>query len=141
MTQRGVVIKINGENAEVQVLRTSMCGDSCAGCKGGCTPSTQTVYAVNETQAFLHIGDVVTLETETDKVLGATAAVYLWPLIGLFLGFFLAQRFSKSELLCAFCALLGCGLCFILLRFWDKYTKKKRNLLVRITDILVRKGE
>lgn len=141
MTQRGVVIKTDGQNAEVQVLRTSMCGDSCASCKGGCTPTTQTVSAVNETQETLYIGDIVALETETGKILGASSAVYLWPLAGLFIGFTLSQRFTASELICAFFALLGCVLCVLLLRFWDRNIKKKNKLLVRITDILVQKGE
>lgn len=141
MTQRGIVTKIRSDGIEVRVLRTSMCADNCASCKGGCSPAAQTVFATNDTQSALHVGDIVGLETDTKQVLGTSAAVYFVPLVGLFLGYFLAAQWTQSELLCALCALLGCAICFVLLRILDAQVRRKHQLLVRITDIFVQKNE
>ena len=140
MTQRGIVEKIDGTQITVSVVKTSMCGDSCASCKGGCKPDNQSVQAVNETGELLHAGDVVQLQTETGKVIGASAVVYLIPLVCLFLVYFLVQSLNQSEIVCALCALGAMLVSLVFLRIFDSYIKRKNALLVRITDILLRKG-
>ncbi len=141
MRQRGIVTHIDASHIEVNVVKTSMCGENCAGCSGGCMPGTQTVQAQNETGKNLSIGDVVLLETETNKIIGAAAVVYLLPLVCLFLVYSLVGRYTQSELICAGAALASMLLCLLCLRIVDRFIKGKNALLVRITDILVQKGE
>ena len=140
MTQRGIVEKIDGTQITVSVVKTSMCGDNCASCKGGCATTSQTVQAVNETNEALRPGDVVQLETETGKVIGVSAVIYLLPLVCLFLVYFIVQSFTKSEIVCALCGLGAALLSLFFMRIFDRYIKRKNALLVRITDIVLRKG-
>lgn len=138
MTQRGIVEKIDGTQITVLVAKTSMCGENCASCKGGCMPGTQQVLAVNHTGESLCIGDSVLLETETGKVLGASAAVYLVPLVCLFASYFIAQSFTESELVCALLSVAALFVSLFGMRLLDRVVHKKRTLLVQITEILRR---
>ncbi len=140
MTQRGTVTDIQNTQIFVRVAKASMCGENCASCKGGCTPCEQTVLAVNETNEALRIGDVVRLETETAKVIGNAAAVYLLPLLCLFVSYFVANQFTASELFCALAAMLCMAAAFCLLRIFDTYIKRKNTFLVRITEVLKKSG-
>ena len=136
MTQRGIVTHIHGEQITVTVAKQSMCGESCASCKGGCTPGTQQVLAVNHTGEALSVGDSVQLETETGRVLGISAAVYLVPLVCLFASYFIAQGFTKSELVCALLSVAALLASLFGMRVLDRAVHKNRTLLVRITEIL-----
>ncbi len=136
MTQRGIVTEIKNTQVLVRVAKTSMCGESCASCKGGCTPGEQTVLAVNETGKALHTGDVVALETETGKVIANAAMVYLVPLACLFAAYVIAAAFTPSELICALAAMLAATLALFCIRSWDRFIKRKNAFLVRITEIL-----
>ncbi len=138
MTQRGIVTQINGTQITVLVARQSMCGENCASCKGGCMPSTQQVHAVNQTGEALFVGDSVLLETETGKVLGASAAVYLVPLVCLFASYYIAQSFTESELVCALLAVAALFISLFGMRLLDRAVHKNRTLLVQITEILRR---
>jgi len=135
LTQRGIVTDINDNKISVLVAKVSMCGENCASCKG-CAPSSQTAYAINETQETLHIGDSVLLETQTDRVIGMAAVVYCLPLLCLFAAYFIAAYALQSELYCALIALGAALLSLLLLRILDRHIKKKNTFLVRITKIL-----
>lgn len=141
MTQHGIVEQISGTQVYVRVAKTSMCGENCASCKGGCTPGEQTVLAVNETDEALQPGDVVLLETETGKVIANAALVYLLPLLCLFIAYFIAAAYTQSELVCALAALLSSLCAFLLIRIWDIYIKRKNTFLVRICQVLKKNNE
>jgi len=79
MEQVGTVSCVNGSFATVTVNRTTSCGENCAHCKGGCTPTTVSCEAKNSAGA--KIGDVVRIETNTKKVLGAAFFLYMFPLL------------------------------------------------------------
>lgn len=91
MTQVAAVKRLVGGNqAEVLVQRRSACGHSCETC-GGCGPESAaqvTVVAVNEVGA--RPGDTVRVESESRRVLGMAAALYLIPFLLLFAGYLLA---------------------------------------------------
>lgn len=76
--------------AEVLCRRVSACSgncDRCGGCQEG-TPQTVSVLAWNPIGAGP--GDRVVVSSESGKVLGAAAAVYLVPLLLMLPGIFLA---------------------------------------------------
>ena len=79
MEQIGTVVKSDGKDAVVCVNRVSACGENCAHCKGGCTPTKAYAKAENEIDASM--GDTVKIETETSEVIKASAIVYFLPLV------------------------------------------------------------
>ena len=80
MIQRAVVISLEGDMAQIDVYRSSACGESCGGNCAICkTASTIRSQAVNEAGAAQ--GDLVEVETESGKVLGLAFISYILPII------------------------------------------------------------
>lgn len=96
MTQIATVRRLlEGERAEITVCRQSACGHDCAGC-GGCGPdSASQVTAVADNALGARPGDTVRVESGSGKVLGLAAAVYLFPFLLLFIGYYLAAGILK----------------------------------------------
>lgn len=116
MTETGVVKKIIGDKAVVAVVRKSSCGESCAGCTGGCRLSENTVTAENNIGA--KAGDVV--EIEGKAVLKKAFLVYIMPPALFFIAYFAAfaiTNHEKTAVICAVCTFLAV---FAVLHFLDK---------------------
>jgi len=73
------IVKTGGEWATVSILRASSCGENCAMCKGGCTPSETEIKARNTIDA--KTGDRVVLEIDDKNGLKAVFLAYIVPLI------------------------------------------------------------
>lgn len=89
MEQIGTVMKTEGNMAVVTVNRVSACGENCAHCRGGCTPTKVQARVVNGVGA--KVGDVVKLETETGAVIKASLILYFVPCVVAILGAVLAS--------------------------------------------------
>ena len=107
MTQSGVVTKLVGKNrAVVSVKRGSACGASCASCGGSCSfKNIVTAEAVNTVKAA--VGDSVTIESSTRKVLNVAFLVYIVPLITFFLAYGLAMALRLAEVHGVFIGIAG----------------------------------
>ena len=79
MEQIGTVKRTDGQNAYVMVNRVSACGENCAHCKGGCTPTSVLAKAQNCVGA--DVGDTVKLESDTKKVIFAAFILYMVPVL------------------------------------------------------------
>ena len=79
MEQIGTVKSVMGSMAEVKVHRVSACGENCAHCKGGCTPTDMVAKAENRVSA--KVGDAVKIESDTGKVILAAFLLYMVPLL------------------------------------------------------------
>ncbi len=138
MTQIATVQRLIGEaRAEIMVRRPSACGHDCASC-GGCGPDSMTqVIAIAENRVGARVGDTVRLESETGRVLGLAAVLYLLPFLLLFVGYFLASGlFSLGE-----GASFGVGLLFLLVGFGanafvDRRIRRRRPVQLRIVEVL-----
>ena len=137
MTQIATVKRLVGEkNAEVLVRRLSACGHDCASC-GGCGPdSAAQVTAVAENELGARPGDTVRVESESGRVLGMAAALYLVPLVLLFVGCFVASGVFKlgegaSMAVGIACLAIGFAANFLL----DRRTRK-RPVRYRIVEVL-----
>lgn len=97
MTQSAVVKKIldNGM-AEVLVNRGTACGGNCSSCGGTCSFQNKlTVTCGNPIGA--QVGDRVTIASQTRRILGAAALVYLVPVICFFVFYFLGTLLFPTE--------------------------------------------
>ena len=137
MTQIATVKRLVGEDrAEVVVHRLSACGHDCASC-GGCGPdSAARVTAVADNERGARPGDTVRVESESGRVLGMAAALYLAPLVLLFVGYFVASGVFKlgegsSVAVGVICLAVGFAANFLI----DRRTRK-RPVRYRIVEVL-----
>lgn len=138
MTQIATVKRLLGSNiAEVQVRRPSACGHDCKSC-GGCGPDTMTqVTAVAENEAGAHPGDTVRVESESRKVLGLAAVLYLMPVALLFVGYFAASGpLGQGEGISLIVGLCGMIVGFAVNILIDRRLRTKRSVRFRIVEVL-----
>jgi sigma-E factor negative regulatory protein RseC len=135
MTQNAVVTKIvNSTTAEVTVLRGTACGGNCSSCGGTCNYKNQiNTLALNKIAAA--VGDKVTVESRTSKVLGAAVLVYILPLVLFFVGYTISILLSLDEtpsiiisLVCFFLGIFG-------VVFSQRSSRHKRNITCEIISI------
>lgn len=128
MQQIGIVESKIGNRAEVRIARASACGEHCASCKGGCTPTEKVVVA--EDRAGAKPGDRVILAMGSGRVLLAAFLVYILPLFFLIGGYLAAAQFTKGEFVCILSGLAAMGICFVIVSRIDKRVKEKYCLFI-----------
>ena len=145
MRQKGTVTDVFEDTgvARVRVLRSAMCdgcenradGKSCACSLMVSKAKEMTVDAVNP--LFASPSDEVEIETESGTVLSYAAVVFLLPILGAALFYFLGERlFPASDFSWAF-ALVGFVLSFLPAVFVDR-VNRKRTPRIRIVSLLNR---
>ena len=133
MISRGKVIKTEGDKAVVRFVRQSACGGNCASC-AGCAESEITAEADNSIGAV--VGDTVTVESETSKVLKTAFLVYVCPLIAFIAVYFISVKYTGEERAAFISAAV-----FVLFWFLLGRIDKKKNISVRIMKINNGRGE
>ena len=133
MTQTAQVKRIVGDNmAEVAVTRQGACSHNCAECGGCATSIMPTVTAMAENRVGAREGDMVLIETPSEKLLGVAALVYLIPMIFLIAGYLVAQSLGFTS---GFCILFGVAAFAVsigLVFFLDRYVKEHRTFQFNI---------
>ena len=104
MRQRTTVESLEGKYAVVSVRRESACSGDCHKC-AGCGAVTQTLQVKAENLISARKGERVYIESVGSTVLWAAVLVYLIPLVGFFLGYFLGNLWDRRGLvsLLGFC--------------------------------------
>lgn len=146
MRQRAVVIRTEGKIAEIEVSRSSMC-DGCqknGGCEHHCelsgliAGSGKTMKTTAQNRIGAEAGDTVEVETESTKVLGYAALVFMMPMLVCAVFYFLASALFASETAGVIAAAVGFALSFVGISLFDRAKKKSLPDIV-IVDILERK--
>lgn len=123
MREVGVVESTNGNLAVVSVKRYTACGGSCANCSAKCNLKANQITVGNKIGAMP--GDVVEIEMKTSTVLKSAFKVYILPLLLFFLGYFLVEYKTRSQLFSLIGGLIVFGVTFIFLLIWDRLNKEK----------------
>ena len=128
---------IDHSRAEVAVKRQSACGHDCSQCGGGCSELmvSPTVAVVAENLVHAMPGDTVTVESSTQKILGAAVVVYLVPFLLFFVGYFLCGALSLAEGISIAVGVAGFVLGVLLAVLADRRTRRKKGITFRITAI------
>lgn len=131
MTGEARVVSLDGDYAVVESRRKSACkgchknaGEGCGVCGllGG--DSTVRTRALNRAGAA--VGDMVTVSTETRRVLWYAFIVFLMPVAAAFAGFWLGGLMSDGELLSAVLATGGMVLAFAGVWLYSRFVAGKR---------------
>lgn len=122
MLQTGIIRKLNNSEAEVEITRSSACGESCASC-GLCPGQTARVFAVNDLNA--QEGDTIVIDMADKKILGAAFLVYIVPIIMLIAGYFISNALFHDESLAILTGFIFLAVTFIVLMRLDRGLKRK----------------
>ena len=131
MVQTGLIKKLHGNIADVEIHRSTACGDNCASC-GLCNGRTTIVKAANAAGAAE--GDTVVIDMADKKVLGAAFLVYIVPLVLLVAGYFIGSALFKTEPGGIFTGFLLMLLSFLPIVFLDR--RSRQRYLPKITGIV-----
>lgn len=132
MMRKTGIVKTVGANAEVAIIRESSCGENCASCKGGCTPSETIIVAENKLGA--EVGDKVVLEMQDKNALTAAFVAYIIPLIALIAASGIVSYLGYGDGMVALCGMGAMAVCFLAVR---RITAIKADMFkVKIVDIL-----
>lgn len=137
MKQVGKIISIDGEYATLLVAKTSMCGENCASCKGGCKPTSQKVVARLDAKcASAQVGDMAVLEMDDKKVLLGAAVVYLLPLLAMLAAYIIADGIAHDELISIISALAASFFVFFSAKLLDNVLKNNKKYEIYVTKVL-----
>lgn len=137
MIQRGQVLKIKGDIAEVVVARPSACGSDCGACHASCAESKlESIEILNENG--LEPGDFVELKSDSRAVLSYIGLVYGMPLLFFLLGLCLSLFILNKMQVASFkmWSLIIAAICLVLSYFLIKnidnnFNKNKKVFEVR----------
>lgn len=139
MLSIGVVDALKGQNAIVNLTRSTACGD-CGACQMGKENLDRQVEAFNAAGA--KVGDFVTMEMEDGKVLKAAFLVYIIPLVVLVVCIFASisilqmLQFSKNAELYGFLVgLVGMFISFVFVKKRDKKLAERGEMMITIVKI------
>lgn len=113
MTSKGIVIKTDTKTATVKVRRNSACGHDCGECRlcdGG------EIKTVVKNTVGAKEGDVVTIGTDSSKVLLCSFILYVVPILGAAVCYALASRIFSKPFFLALIIVLWFVLWFVCLR-------------------------
>ena len=134
MTQIATVEKLlPGGYAEISVPRKSACGHDCEEC-AGCGMTGAAIRARAKNNADAKPGDKVVVESSTKKLLGVVALVYLLPVVGFLLGYFLSAGLAENWRYGI--AFLASAASYLPSVFYDRYARRKETLTYNILRVL-----
>lgn len=139
MKQTAQVIRIDSSNyAEVKVRRSSACASAhnCGSCDHcSMMENAPEIIVKAENLCGAEVGDTVTVESSSARVLGAAAFLYLAPLILFFAGYFLGGAFAFSEGGAIAAGVGGFALGILLAFGLDRYHRSRKALRFQIVSI------
>ncbi len=137
MQDFGKIVSLTDDLAQVSIQPHGGC-ENC-GMKAACAPgeNTQLLWAVRPPDKPLKVGDEVVVEVKPQVKVMGSALVFIFPLAGLFPGYFAGYELSGGSndygVLGAFGGLV---LFFALVRLIDRFAGRKAGLKPMITQVL-----
>ncbi|MBA7486964.1 hypothetical protein ES707_22526 [subsurface metagenome] len=130
--EEGWVVEATGKIAKIQIERKTFC-DACRVCK--MWPSNVMV-AEAENLAGAKAGERVEVEIACPHYLKSAFMLYIFPLIGLVLGYIVGERVASSELLSICLGIGGVILCFTITCWYDKRLRGRGKLKCKISRVI-----
>lgn len=135
----GLVIKIEGNTAQIRFPRSSACA-KCGACSHGLDDSEMLLTVHNAVQAQL--GDKVAVELAGRGLLISSLLTYMLPLVFLILGVLLGGPVARwlnveqADVAGAILGLLLAALVFMCLRLLEPVIKKYKGFYPQVTEIV-----
>lgn len=117
MKNKGIVVKnTEDDKVTVKVFKDSACSH-CSGCSDNSKFGAEYTFKCSDN---LNEGDSVDFEIADSKLLKISFLIYIFPVLLLFLMYFLAGFFSQKEGLRVLVSFTGIALYFLIIYFVDK---------------------
>lgn len=131
MITKAKVVSVDGDIATVLAKRTSAC-DGCHKSSEGCSVCSlmgegAEITARAENRVGAKVGDAVEIESECKKVLFYGALVFLFPLVAMLAGYFIASFVTVSEVWRCVFAAVAVVLSFYVVWFYSRTVEKRRT--------------
>lgn len=143
VSQIGIVRKVEDNSADIEIARSTSCGEKCSTCSGGCSGTGIIIRLDNHIGA--EVGDIVRVESKTSNVVGSALFVYLLPVIMMVLGMVYGSRFAQtlypgvsSDVAGLFFGFISLVVFYFLLKSVDRWLSAKNSKKPAITKILNR---
>lgn len=138
--ERGEVISIQGEKATVKIQANESC-EKCGLCER--VSSTEMIVEAIMEQPVKE-GERVVLSLRPGTIVKSAVILYIVPLFGLIIGYYIGQLLNsilnlglKGELFPALMAILFLFVCFIPIRMFDKKKQKDSRYQVYLSKSLI----
>lgn len=122
----GIVEKVNGDEAIIQIKRVAGCGGNCEACGGSCESAFHGLTVKNTIGA--KPGETVEILFKESESMKASLIIYLVPLAGFLLGLFIAYLLKFGDITSLLISVLGMAIGFLFNHFNDNRYKKTRLL-------------
>lgn len=129
MKTNGKVNKLLANSIAEVVCEPNEACEKCKGCAMGGSGEI-IVQAVNQIEA--KIGGRVEIEIPEAEGIKAALIVFIFPVIGLVFGYYLAQHFYQTESAGIIGAIGFMAVAFLILNKYDKYIKSKNKCVAKI---------
>ena len=140
MQTRAVVVEVNGEYAVVETERTSACEGCHKATDGSCSVCTlmssdRKLRTIATNPLGAKVGDRVTVESSTGRMLWYAVLIFVLPLLAALLGWVIGACFTQAPAWQFACAAFGFVVSFAGVWVYSKFIQKKKcdN---QITEIL-----
>lgn len=134
MTQIATVQEVMPDGyVTVAVARKSACAHDCERC-AGCGAVGGAVLVKAHAPIGVRPGQKVEVESRTDQVLGVAALVYLLPLLGFLLGYFLSGGLAESVRYVL--AAAAAALCFLPAVLYDRRVGRRGSIEYTVRKVL-----
>jgi sigma-E factor negative regulatory protein RseC len=135
MTQIATVSRIIDSNyAEISVPRKSACGHDCEEC-AGCGVTGAAVLARASNPIGAHIGQKVVVQSDTNKMLGIVALVYLIPVVLFLAGYLITAFLTPSVAVQYSVAVAGFFIGIVAAILYDRKLKERGGLTFTIVRL------
>lgn len=133
MINKGIITKISGNKITVKLYKDAACSH-CSGCSADRKHGKDLEF---ETDRIAEIGDTVTFEISSGKIIKAASIAYVLPAIAMIAGYFFgAKILNFNENLSILSSFTGLLLSFIFLFIYDRtIVKKRKNSDIEIISI------
>ena len=140
MQTKAVVVEVNGEYAVVETVRNSACEGCHKAEDGGCSvcslmSSDRKLRTTAKNPLHAKIGDRVTVESNTGRMLWYAVLIFVFPLLAALLFWGIATQFTQSVAWQFACGALGFVLSFLGAWLYSKLVQKK-ECDIEIIEIL-----
>lgn len=139
MREKALVVENKGNEAKVEILRSSACGH-CRACSAGTESKPLFIWAKNPLKAG--VGQLVEVEMQASTMLTAALIVYAIPLVAFIIGIGIGYsgagfyHIKSTELFSLLIGLITMGISFLGIYFYSKKAEKTKKYFSNIVSIL-----
>ncbi|BDU50804.1 SoxR reducing system RseC family protein [Haliovirga abyssi] len=131
MKSSGIIQEIKGNKAKVLMYKSSSCG-GCKTCTEGSRFAGEFEFIID---APVKKDEVIYFELDDNKILNLGFLFYIFPVIFLFIGYFISTYFTEKEAFRVLISFISFAVSFFIIFLIDKFVGEKFIKQIKISDV------